>query len=97
MIADHHRPPQNVWGGESFKINDLTPLPPTRLVGVQYTDFKGKNAKIGGKLHIPPLLIFSVWERGGCGICGAPPKTAFYVIKTIYWTTTKICGALWWV
>ncbi len=69
--------------GESIKINDLTP--PTRLVGVQYTDFKGKNGNIGGKLHIdPPLSTFSVWDRGGVWFCGAPPKTAFYVMKTVY-------------
>ena len=63
MIADHHRPPQNVWGGESFKINDLTP--PTRLVVGKSVDSKGKNANIGGGPHFYPPLTFCVWERGG--------------------------------
>ena len=93
----HHRPPQNVWGGESFKINDLTPPPPTRLVGVQYTDFKGKNGNIGGKLHIdPPSPLSASGTGGGVVLWCPPPKTAFYVMKTVYWTPTELYGALWW-
>ena len=41
--------------------------PPTRLVGAQYTDLKGKNANIGWGPHFTPLSTFSVWDRGGCG------------------------------
>ena len=86
-------PPHFLWCPLLFKIKDLTP--PTRLVGVQYTDFKGKNANIGGGPHFTPLSTFSVWDRG-VWFCGAPPKTAFYVMKTVYWTPTELCGALWW-
>ena len=90
----HHRPPQNVWGGESFKINDLTP---PRLVGVQYTDFKGKNGNIGGKLHIdPPSPLSASGTGGGVVLWCPPPKTAFYVMKTRLLPPTELCGALWW-
>jgi hypothetical protein len=42
-------------------------------VGVQYTDFKGKNANIGGGTTLYPPLHFQRLGQGGVWFCGAPP------------------------
>ena len=65
-------PPHFLWWAESFKINGLTPHPPTRLVGGKSVDFKGKNANIGGGDHTLPPSPLSASGTGGGVVLWCP-------------------------
>jgi hypothetical protein len=47
-------------------------------------EIKGKNGNIGGATsHLPPSPLSASGTGGGRGFVVPPPKTAFYVMKTI--------------